>query len=208
MDIEENSAVSTNSPTTQLSHDVSVPSSESRPSSANSTTHPDPQSRMAHIRGRIDKVDSIISTLETQIADVHSLLMFNSREISHANNTNQPSETIIRLESSSRLIVDTIQPDQQIKQLHVPKDRNYAGVDAWIPGFGAFQITVGQTHTIDKTVPNKLSQLGRGANRLYWLLPSFRYNSWTKKTPFDIEQYAILIPTPSSVTDNPIVSLP
>jgi hypothetical protein len=134
---------------------------------------------------------------------------FNSREILHANNTNQPSETIIRLESSSRLIVDTIQPDQQIKQLHVPNDRNFAGgLDAWIPGFGAFQITVGQTHTIDKTVQNKLSQLGRGANRLYWLLPSFRYNSWTKKTPFDIEQYAILIPTPSSVTDNLIVSLP
>jgi hypothetical protein len=35
-----------------------------------------------------------------------------------------------------------------------------------------------------------------GAKKLYWLLPPLYYHSFTKKSPQDIEQYAVLIPYP------------
>ena len=34
------------------------------------------------------------------------------------------------------------------------------------------------------------------ANKLYWLLPPLDYHSFTKKAPFEIDQYALTIPDP------------
>jgi len=77
----------------------------------------------------------------------------------------------------------------------VPKSKNYAAIDAWIPGVGAFQITVGKNHGINGRVEEDLAKLGE-ANRLYWVLPPEHYQSFTKKTPQSIEQYAVMIPYP------------
>jgi hypothetical protein len=92
--------------------------------------------------------------------------------------------------------VDKVVPNQTRNQLHVPKTTNYAAIDAWIPGIGAFQMTVGKKHDIKVGAREDLAMLGQGANKLYWLLPPLYYHSFTKKSPQDIEQYAVLIPYP------------
>ena len=79
----------------------------------------------------------------------------------------------------------------------MPITRNFTAIDAWIPGIGAFQMTVGKSHDIKAGAADNLAKLGRDANKLYWLLPPLYYKSFTKKTPQTIEQYAVLIPYPS-----------
>ena len=65
--------------------------------------------------------------------------------------------------------------NQTRNQLHVPKTTNYAAIDAWIPGIGAFQMTVGKKHDIKVGARDDLSMLGQGANKLYWLLVQVPY---------------------------------
>ena len=52
----------------------------------------------------------------------------------------------------------------------MPKSKNYAAIDAWIPGIGPFQMTVGKKHDIKTGAEVDLAKLGVG-NKLYWLLP-------------------------------------
>ncbi len=68
-------------------------------------------------------------------------------------------------------------------------------VRAWIPGVGAFQITVGKNHDIKGSAKDDLAKLAE-AKRLYWVLPPERYHSFTIKPPESIEQYAVTIPFP------------
>ena len=67
-----------------------------------------------------------------------------------------------------------------------------------MPGVGAFQMTVGEKHAINAGAKHDLAKLGDG-EKLNWLLPALHYDSFTKQTPHDIDQYALLIPYPSSV---------
>jgi hypothetical protein len=92
--------------------------------------------------------------------------------------------------------VDKVVPNQTRNKLYVPKTTNYTAIDAWIPGIGAFQMTVGKTHGIKDGAKNDLAMLGQGANKLYWLLPPLYCHSFTKKSPQDIKQYAVLISYP------------
>ena len=78
----------------------------------------------------------------------------------------------------------------------MPKTSNYVAIDAWIPGVGAFQITISQKHDIKVRNENDFDLLGSAANKLYWLLPPLHYYSFTKKKPHSIDQYAVLIPYP------------
>ena len=89
-----------------------------------------------------------------------------------------------------------MEPNQTRNQLHVPQTTDCAAVDAWIPGLGAFQMTVGKKHDIKVGAGDDLALLGQGANKLYWLLPPLYYHSFTRKSPQYIEQYAVLIPYP------------
>jgi hypothetical protein len=57
-------------------------------------------------------------------------------------------------------------------------------------------MTVGKNHDI-KGASRDLAMLGKGANKLYWVLPPLYYDSFTKKYPQKIKQYAILIPYPN-----------
>jgi hypothetical protein len=120
---------------------------------------------------------------------------FECRELVHGNKRIKPDETTLAIPSSIKTVVDKVEPNQTRNQLYVPKTTNYTAIDAWIPGIGAFQMTVGKKHDINCGARNDLALLG-GANRLYWLLPPLYYHSFTKKSPQDIEQYAILIPYP------------
>ncbi len=108
----------------------------------------------------------------------------------------KPDETTLNIPLSIKTVVDKVVPNQTRNQLHVPKTTNYAAIDAWIPGIGAFQMTVGKKHDIKVGARDDLAMLGQGANKLYWLLPPLYYHSFTKKSPQDIEQYAVLIPYP------------
>jgi hypothetical protein len=121
---------------------------------------------------------------------------FKCRELVHGNKRIKPDETTLDIPSSIKTVVDKVVPNQTRNQLHVPKTTNYAAIDAWIPGIGAFQMTVGKKHDIKGGARDDLAMLGQGANKLYWLLPPLYYHSFTKKSPQDIEQRAILIPYP------------
>jgi len=88
---------------------------------------------------------------------------------------------------------------QHANQLYVPRTSNYAAIDAWMPQFGGFQMTVGKTHDIKGGAADDLAKLGPNGNRLFFLLPPRYYKSFTKKTPQTIEQFAILVPYPKQV---------
>jgi hypothetical protein len=77
----------------------------------------------------------------------------------------------------------------------MPITKNYAAIDAWMPGMGTFQMTVGKRHSINCQVKDDLAKLGKD-NKLYCVLPPAYYDSFTKQSPHDIEQHAIMIPYP------------
>ncbi len=121
---------------------------------------------------------------------------FTCRQLVHGNKKLKPADTVIAIPPSTRMVVDKVELGQTQNQLYIPKTRNYTAIDAWIPGIGAFQMTVGKTHDIKGGAKDDLAMLGQGANKLYWILPPLYYRSFTKKSPQDIEQCAVLIPYP------------
>ncbi|EGF76149.1 hypothetical protein BATDEDRAFT_92995 [Batrachochytrium dendrobatidis JAM81] len=123
--------------------------------------------------------------------------MFDSHKLVHGNEKSKPEETTLTIPSSVKLVVDRVLLGQTQDQLYVPKTKNYAAIDAWIPGIGAFQMTVGKKHDIKGGAEEDLEMLGDGAEKLYWLLPPLYYHSFTKKTPQDIDQYAVKILYPT-----------
>jgi hypothetical protein len=120
---------------------------------------------------------------------------FTCRQLVRGNTKIKPIEIPLDIPPSTKIVVDSVLPDQTVDQLYVPKTKNYTAIDAWIPGIGAFQMTVGKKHDIKTGAEDDLAKLGVG-NKLYWLLPPFYYHSFTKKIPLDIDQFAIKIPYP------------
>jgi hypothetical protein len=112
-------------------------------------------------------------------------------------------ETTLIIEPSVKLVVDKVVPGQTLNQLHVPKSKTNPAIDAWIPGIGAMQITVSETHAIKNSTATIeiLAMIGPGAQTLYWLLPPQVYRSFTKKKPFEIDQYAVKIPHLSDISE-------
>jgi hypothetical protein len=119
---------------------------------------------------------------------------FTCRELVRGNKKIKPSETELKIPASEKKVVASVSSKQTPNQLHVPSTKNHVAIDAWIPGIGAFQMTVGKQHAI-KCAQEDLDLLGKGT-LLYWLLPPLYYHSFTKKTPQDIKQYALKIPYP------------
>jgi hypothetical protein len=120
---------------------------------------------------------------------------FTCRQLVRGNTKIKPIEITLDIPPSTKIVVDRVLPDQTVDQLYVPKTKNYAAIDAWIPGIGAFQMTVGKKHDIKTGAEDDLAKLGAG-NKLYWLLPPLYFDSFTKKIPHDIDQFAIKIPYP------------
>ena len=119
---------------------------------------------------------------------------FDCRRLAHGNTNMQPNEKLY-IQPSKKIVVDRVLPNQTVNQLYVPQSRNYAAIDAWIPGIGAFQMTVGKKHGINNRAADDLAAVG-GGNRLYWVLPPLYFKSFTWKPAHGLEQYAIKIPYP------------
>jgi hypothetical protein len=121
---------------------------------------------------------------------------FICRELVHGDVKDKPGNFDLVIPASPNnncQVVDKVETNQNINQLYVPKTKTYTAIDAWMPGVGGFQMTVGRRHEINGDCGGDLSKLGAGGNKLYWLLPPLYYYEFTKKTPQTIEQYAILI---------------
>ncbi|KAI9909435.1 hypothetical protein PsorP6_015042 [Peronosclerospora sorghi] len=95
-----------------------------------------------------------------------------------------------------RQVVKGVERHQRPNQLYVPRTSNSAALDAWMPQFGGFQMIVEEKHKIKPGAAADLKKLGENGDRLFFLLSRRYYDSFTKKTPLDIEPYAILIPYP------------
>ena len=122
---------------------------------------------------------------------------FICRKLVHGNTKLKPADIVLTIPSSTRRVVDKVESRQTQNQLYIPKTKNYTAIDAWIPGIGAFQMTVGKTHDIKSSAKDDLLLLGTNGNKLYWLIPPLYFKEFTKKTPQDIDQYAVKIPYPS-----------
>ena len=122
---------------------------------------------------------------------------FTCRQLVHGNKKSKPADTVLTIPPSTRMVVDKVELGQTQNQLYIPKTKNYTAIDAWIPGIGAFQMTVGKTHDIKAGAERDLSLLGTDCNKLYWLLPPLYFMEFTKKTPQEIDQYAVKILYPS-----------
>jgi hypothetical protein len=120
---------------------------------------------------------------------------FHCRQLFHGNKKIKPNDGTLDILPSTKIVAERVLSSHTLHQLYVPKAKNYAAIDAWIPGVGAFQITVGKNHELNRRVEEDLAELGE-AKRLYWVLPPEHYHSFTKKTPQSIEQYAVMIPLP------------
>ena len=119
---------------------------------------------------------------------------FTCRRLVYGNTNNQPNETLY-IPPSKKIVVDRVLPNQTINQLYVPRAKKYTAIDAWIPGIGAFQMTVGKKHGINNRALDDLAAIG-GGNRLYWVLHPLHFKSFIGKSALGIEQYAINIPYP------------
>jgi len=124
---------------------------------------------------------------------------FKYHELVHGNKKAKPSEDDLTISRSKRIVADKVLNSHQSNQLYVPKTKNFTAIDAWIPQVGAFQMTVGKSHDIKGGTQENLKLLGDDGNKLYWLLPPLYYDSFTKKTPQTIQQYAVLIEYPNTM---------
>ena len=92
---------------------------------------------------------------------------FTCRRLVHGNTIMQPNETTLDIPPSEKIIVDRVLGDQIVnQQLYVPKANNYVAIDAWIPGIGAFQMTVRKKHGINDRAIGNLVMLGGGQQAL------------------------------------------
>ncbi|EEY63810.1 Crinkler (CRN) family protein [Phytophthora infestans T30-4] len=123
------------------------------------------------------------------------------RELFSGKRKRTPADGTIDIPRSSqpRQVAERVEVGQHANQLYVPGTSNYTAIDAWMPQFGGFQMTVGKTHDIKSGAANDLAKLGQNGNRLFFLLPPLYYKTFTKKTPQTIKQYAILVPYPRCV---------
>ena len=111
------------------------------------------------------------------------------------NKGEEHEEPDLRICASKKIQVKKPESGQTAHQLYVPESMNYPGIDAWIPGIGAFQMTVAKQHSINSSVEDDLAKLGRGAENLYWVLHTEQnYYAFTEQKPArKINQYAVLI---------------
>jgi hypothetical protein len=83
-----------------------------------------------------------------------------------------------------------------LQQLYVPRTKNYAAIDGWILDIGGFQMTVGRNHDIKGQAEHDLKLLNPDARKLFFVVPPPYFQTFTKKTPEQIDQYALKIPYP------------
>lgn len=126
---------------------------------------------------------------------------FTCRELVTGNIQNREEPITIPVSIKPHLIVENVVAGQAKKLLHLPLTPNYPGIDAWIPGTGGFQMTVGKLHSINRRVPVDLALLGRGGNKLYFVVPPLHFDTFSRQTALrsSFKQYALLMPYPDVI---------
>lgn len=132
---------------------------------------------------------------------------FKYRPVVPASVTPKPESGILEIPPSTRQAVKEVAPDQEHSRLFVPEARNYKGMDAWIHGIGAFQMTVSKRHVITKKASEDIRVLG---NKFYWVVPPLHYDTFDKRGTPDIQEFALLVPYPTDadITDSMCISSP
>ena len=139
------------------------------------------------------------------IKQLHKGGRFVCRELFAGRPTKKRNATIYVPPSQGPVkVVSMVARDQETNHLYVPKTKNFASIDAWMPGFGAFQITVAKTHGLKDGVINDIAKLGARGSKLFWVLPPRHFDSFTKKQPekFNFAQHAIRIPYPDVIDES------
>lgn len=118
-------------------------------------------------------------------------------------NTKKREKTITLPVSTDRCVtVDCVAVGQEERLLHLPLDQNYPSIDAWIPGIGGFQMTVGRDYRINRQFPIDLILLGKGGNNLYFVVPPLQFESFSRQSVppgSKFKQFALLMPYPDYV---------
>lgn len=123
---------------------------------------------------------------------------FHCRELSSGRAAKPREVFMLHIPASEEIQpVAKLEENQLPHLLYVPINKNYTAFDAWKPGFGALQVTVGEKHDIRGKPQEELMKLGKEGNKLYWILPPTRFSSFTKKSPMEIMQYGVLVEYPS-----------
>lgn len=127
---------------------------------------------------------------------------FKCKELVAASVRTKPIPEDVEISPSTRQAVKKVAPDQEHDRLYVPEAKNYHGMDAWIHGKGAFQMTVGKKHAITSKAFDDIRILG---NKFYWAVPPLHYEKFPKRGPPEIQEFALLIPYPTGadVQDDP-----
>jgi hypothetical protein len=83
--------------------------------------------------------------------------------------------------------------------LHTPMSKKYAGIDGWMPGVGAFQVTINMDHGMNEQIMKDLPKLKRGGkHKLYWVVrpQEFQQIKYVKPSGFEypqLEQFALCV---------------
>jgi hypothetical protein len=104
-------------------------------------------------------------------------------------------DTTLLIPSSILEVVDRIPRKQARNELYVSERVYSTAFDAWIPGIGAFQSTIGKECPTNDGARDELAFLHH-VKKLYWMLPPPHYEHFRIQSPQAIEQYALLVPFP------------
>ena len=124
---------------------------------------------------------------------------FHCSEVSQQGiNRSETTGTTITIKKQTRAIIHEVHCNQEPDQLYVPKSRNVASIDAWIPSIGGFQITMDIAHEISESAYPLLQMLPK---KLFWVIPSSKYDSFTHQPLSDttIKQYVVPVPFPERI---------
>jgi hypothetical protein len=123
---------------------------------------------------------------------------FRCKKLEHGNKKDRPVPTTVTIPVRDLLSEGGAVADQ----LYVPATKNFTAIDAWMPNFGLFQMTVSNSHSIKVDEMKAELENQNDLPNFYWLLPPEIFGHFTKRTTvMDIDQYAILIPHPEPNTE-------
>ncbi|KAI9913659.1 hypothetical protein PsorP6_006544 [Peronosclerospora sorghi] len=114
---------------------------------------------------------------------------------SYAQRTVREATIYIPRSRPPRQVVKCVGPHERPNQLYVPKTSSYAAIDAWMPTFGGFQMTVEKKQGIKPGAADDLKKVGESGDRLYFLLSPRYYEYFhqeeTSKHPTVCNPYPV-----------------
>ncbi|KAI3656213.1 hypothetical protein MP638_006868 [Amoeboaphelidium occidentale] len=123
---------------------------------------------------------------------------FTCRKLVDENTRTKPPDFALKIPSCNTVhtMSGQVHQNQYLGELYLSLTKSDSDLDTWIPGVGGFKITVDISQGLKSFIGKELSYLGDSGRKLYWLLPPLYNDSFNKKEPFSIDQYAVRIPYP------------